>query len=111
MYLLVCRTDPAFQDEWIKQHIKAATELNKPLLLEEFGKKLTGDDEDKASAIAQNRDVVYKRTYEIVEKAMREGQNIQGSLFWRWNMPLFSYKGRGRIFSLQLQPKVCFWCA
>ncbi|GMH44902.1 hypothetical protein BSKO_12859 [Bryopsis sp. KO-2023] len=30
-----------------------------------------------------------------VEQAMQDGKNVQGSLFWRWNMPLFSHMGRG----------------
>lgn len=80
----------------MKSHINASAEIGKPLLFEEFGKKLVGDKADDPRSMRQTRDPVYHETYSAIEEAMAEGKNVQGSLFWRWNMPLFSHMGRGK---------------
>ena len=89
----MCRTDSEFQEEWVRVHVKAAEELGKPLLLEEFGKKLETDDK----RILENvRDPVYQQIYSIMEESMLEGKGVYGSLFWRWNMPLYDHRARGK---------------
>ena len=91
-----CRTSTDFQADWISYHIDITeNEIGKPLLLEEFGKKLKGHESDDASDIRNIRDPVYETTYTVVEEALRDHRQITGSLFWRWNMPLFQGKGRG----------------
>lgn len=79
----------------MESHIKAAAQFGKPLLFEEFGKKLVGDSADDSGSIKKTRDPVYHAAYSSIEEAMAAGKNVQGSLFWRWNMPLFSHMGRG----------------
>lgn len=86
------RTDAEFQRDWIRAHIQGAKELGKPLLIEEFGKRLDSPNEVDISSI---RDPVFTQVYSLVEEAMKEGEDIYGSLFWRWNMPLFDDKERG----------------
>ena len=76
----------------MRVHIDAAEKIGKPLLLEEFGKKLSEDDE----ALVENvRDPVFQHIYTIVEESMLKSRAIYGSLFWRWNMPLYDHKERG----------------
>eukprot|EP00803_Ostreobium_quekettii_P003958 evm.model.scf_299.3 EVM.evm.TU.scf_299.3 scf_299:18512-30111(+) len=90
------RTDADFETRWLNAHIEAAaTQLGKPVLLEEFGKKLEGDRQDSKAEIQRVRDPVYNATYAVVEDALKEQSPMAGSLFWRWNMPLFRGKGRG----------------
>lgn len=56
--------------EWIVRHMQdAERNLGKPLLLEEFGKKLR-DEEYYNGAMEAKRDPVYQSVYHIVETAV-----------------------------------------
>ena len=64
------RTSEAFQLEWIVSHMREVERvLGKPLLLEEFGKKLR-DEEYFNGVLESKRDPVYKSVYHIVEAAI-----------------------------------------
>eukprot|EP00803_Ostreobium_quekettii_P000277 evm.model.scf_996.1 EVM.evm.TU.scf_996.1 scf_996:6145-15734(-) len=90
------RTDTEFQTQWLRDHIAvAASDLGKPVLLEEFGKMLKGRQTDNSMDIQKTRDPIYESTYAVVEDALWEQTPLAGSLYWRWNMPLFKGKGRG----------------
>eukprot|EP00210_Caulerpa_lentillifera_P007506 g7172.t1 len=86
------RTDLEFQKEWIQSHIEAAKELKKPVLIEEFGKRLNSPESDEIETI---RNPVYTQVYSLIEQSINQGHDVYGSLFWRWNMPLFDDKQRG----------------
>ncbi|KAK9820359.1 hypothetical protein WJX72_009412 [[Myrmecia] bisecta] len=88
-----------FHVKWLTAHMKDAEYvLGKPLLVEEFGKKLMGQDKVgtgfSASAIEKLRNPVFKTTHAVVEAALRSGRALQGSLFWRWDVAV--YKGAGQ---------------
>eukprot|EP00877_Chromochloris_zofingiensis_P009295 jgi/Chrzof1/4619/Cz14g20070.t1 len=81
----------AFLDKWVQSHIAVATtalSVKKPVLFEEFGKRLA-DDEQTDDEIARLRDPIYNSTYASVQRAIDMGLPIAGSLFWKWAIPVF----------------------
>lgn len=91
---------------WLRVHLEAAQQLRKPLLLEEFGRKLLppvnapggpqpADSSWRAQALAGVRDPVYSSTYDEVELALGAGQPLLGSLFWQLHVPVFADQGAG----------------
>jgi len=62
--------------------------LRKPLLLEEFGKRILPAELSAASIVAL-RDRVYRLTYALVEAHVARGSPLVGSLFWRWDLRMF----------------------
>ena len=65
--------EAAYEEEWLEAHMRDAEErLGKPLLLEEFGKRLTPATVGDADAIAKLRDPVFRTTYDIVNRAITE---------------------------------------
>ena len=68
------RTDRRYQEEWINSHITVAQKtLKKPLILEEFGKKLVEPNAAKLkSLIASERDPVFESTYDIIQGALKK---------------------------------------
>eukprot|EP01026_Neomeris_dumetosa_P036820 TRINITY_DN2976_c0_g1_i11.p1 TRINITY_DN2976_c0_g1~~TRINITY_DN2976_c0_g1_i11.p1 ORF type:complete len:487 (-),score=43.13 TRINITY_DN2976_c0_g1_i11:309-1628(-) len=90
------RTSTSCQKQWIQSHTEVANqEIKKPLLLEEFGKKLIEEEEQSKEGVSQLRDPVYRLTYELVEKGIMSRMGMGGSLFWRWHMPKFAGEGTG----------------
>jgi hypothetical protein len=75
----------SFLKEWLDSHLAAAETINKPLLFEEFGKKLSpGADPD---TITKLRDPVYEASYQAVEAAVESDRPLLGSLYWKWAVP------------------------
>jgi hypothetical protein len=60
----------------------------KPVMFEEFGKKLDPAQQTTA-AIERLRDPVYSSTYASVENAINANQPIAGSMFWKLAIPVF----------------------
>eukprot|EP01023_Acetabularia_acetabulum_P038280 TRINITY_DN36611_c0_g1_i2.p1 TRINITY_DN36611_c0_g1~~TRINITY_DN36611_c0_g1_i2.p1 ORF type:complete len:223 (-),score=17.54 TRINITY_DN36611_c0_g1_i2:368-1036(-) len=90
------RTSSQFQKTWIQSHVQIAhNEIQKPLLVEEFGKKLIEENEQGREGVSNLRDPVYRLTYELVETGISNLMGIGGSLFWRWHMPKFAGQGTG----------------
>ncbi len=82
---------PAFLDKWIQSHIAAGSNLttgSKPIMFEEFGKKLDPA-QQTAYMIEQLRDPVYTSTYASVENAINANQPIAGSMFWKLAIGVF----------------------
>lgn len=67
--------------EYIVQHVALATELDKPLVIEEFGYPRDGGGYDPESA-TRYKDLYYKLIYDHIEANPR---TIAGSNFWAWN--------------------------
>jgi mannan endo-1,4-beta-mannosidase len=67
--------------EYIAQHIALATDLGKPLVIEEFGYPRDGGGYDPESA-TRFKDGYYKLIYDAVEA---NPGIIAGSNFWAWN--------------------------
>ncbi|GMH37910.1 hypothetical protein BSKO_12556 [Bryopsis sp. KO-2023] len=95
--LFICMPDKDFQTGWIKSHVEASKHaVGKPLLLEEFGRKLDGSEPDELTSIMFLRDPDFNRTYEMLESKIkaRPGAFV-GTLFWRWFLPSYESQGRG----------------
>lgn len=75
----------SFLKSWLDSHLSAAETINKPLLFEEFGKKLDGG--AAPGVIAAKRDPVYQASYEAVEAAVESDRPLLGSLYWKWAVP------------------------
>jgi len=67
--------------EYIAQHIALATDMGKPLVIEEFGYPRDGGGYDPESA-THFKDLYYKLIYDAVEA---NPSIIAGSNFWAWN--------------------------
>jgi hypothetical protein len=67
--------------------------IKKPLLLEEFGKRLDNS-ENTPEIIAKKRDHVFRVTYNEIWKHIEAQSPVVGSLFWRWNLPMFYGEGK-----------------
>jgi mannan endo-1,4-beta-mannosidase len=86
--LLLCSPDERqgqFTADWLQSHLQAAKTINKPLLFEEFGKKL--NDPNNAADIQKLRDPVYQAAYTAVENAIQTGEPLLGSMYWKWDTP------------------------
>ncbi|KAF6251036.1 glycoside hydrolase superfamily [Scenedesmus sp. NREL 46B-D3] len=75
----------SFLREWLASHLEASESIGKPLLFEEFGKKL--DNPGDTSALSQLRDPVFAATYDAVQRAVQENKPLLGSLYWKWAVP------------------------
>ncbi|CAK0746787.1 hypothetical protein CVIRNUC_001718 [Coccomyxa viridis] len=87
------RNDFAYQKEWMDAHMDDAEKrLGKPVLLEEFGKRLIKgkDNELFEKAIDQLRNPVFQTTYRVVVDAIQSGRPLRGVLFWRWDMQVYA---------------------
>lgn len=75
----------SFLKDWLDSHLSAAETISKPLLFEEFGKKLKdGSNQDDISRL---RDPVYDASYKAVESAVEANRPLLGSLYWKWAVP------------------------
>lgn len=84
------RTSEQFQTRWVMSHLQEMEEgIRKPLLLEEFGKKLNPS-EYKNGSIASKRDPVFHSVYSTIETALDTDRGLAGSLFWRWDVQVYA---------------------
>lgn len=74
-----------FLRKWLDSHLTSAESIGKPLLFEEFGKKL--ENGNNAADIARLRDPVYEASYSAVERAIESNRPLLGSLYWKWAVP------------------------
>ena len=66
--------------KWIRQHVADAQEiLNKPILVQEWGKWLN----ETAGSTMADRDTFVNIVFDEVEALMTEGSALQGSMFWQ----------------------------
>lgn len=69
-WCVVCRTSDAFQTRWVMSHLREMEiGIRKPLLLEEFGKKLSAAEYGNGS-IATKRDPIFQSMYSTIEAAL-----------------------------------------
>ena len=75
MLLDLCRPEISYQKDWLQAHMDVAKKtLKKPLLLEEFGKKLIAGDDSVLfeQAIDRLRNPVFDSTFQMVEDAIKQ---------------------------------------
>ena len=70
--------------DYLKTHEAIATQLNKPLVFEEFGFPRDGEQYDP-SAGTSFRERYYAMIYGAVEASRARGGPVAGSNFWAWN--------------------------
>ena len=75
----------SFLKDWLDSHLAAAETINKPLLFEEFGKKMPNG--ASPDSISKLRDPVYEASYQAVESAVESDRPLLGSLYWKWAVP------------------------
>ena len=68
---------------YIDTHIKLARQLNKPLVLEEFGFPRENDQYAPSSSAA-HRDRFFAMVYRAVEEDAKQGGPFAGTNFWAW---------------------------
>ena len=68
---------------YIDQHIALATQLNKPLVFEEFGFP-RDDGQYEPGTPTVWKDKFYAMIYKAVEEAVKTGGPVAGSNFWAW---------------------------
>jgi mannan endo-1,4-beta-mannosidase len=73
-----------FAKDYVKRHISAATKLNKPLVLEEFGISRDNNNHDPMSP-TKIRDQYYDEIFKLVEDAIAvKNHPLRGVNFWAW---------------------------
>jgi len=68
---------------YLDKHIKIANEMNKPLVLEEFGIARDRESYDASSTVEQ-RDSYYQFMFDYLAKNIEDGGPLQGCNFWAW---------------------------
>lgn len=68
---------------YINRHIELARQLNKPLVLEEFGYPRDGGSKELGSGVTA-RDRFYNFIFQQLFKAVEEGSPLAGVNFWGW---------------------------
>lgn len=70
-------------NHYIDQHLAKAQQLNKPLVLEEFGIARDGEDYAPTASTSQ-RDRYYEDVFQKVYRLAAEGTALAGCNFWAW---------------------------
>ncbi len=71
-------------DDYIAKHVDYARQLDKPLIIEEFGYPRDGGSNDPKVATTF-KDRFYRLIYAAALRDMRAGGPIAGTNFWAWN--------------------------
>jgi len=70
---------------YIDTHVRIATQLGKPLVIEEFGYPRDGADAFAPEIPTTFKDRFYKQIYTAIEADVARGGPLVGSNFWAWN--------------------------
>lgn len=85
-------------DAYITQHLQAAGEYGKPLVVEEFGFPRDGFSFDPEAATT-GRDLIYKTVFNRILQAAETGDKLAGCNFWTWEMdPPQEAQGLNSVF-------------
>ncbi|MCC2977898.1 mannanase [Sphingomonas sp. PL-96] len=71
--------------DYLDTHVRLATTLGKPLVVEEFGYPRDGADAYDPAISTRFKDRFYHQIYAAVEASARSGGPLAGSNFWAWN--------------------------
>lgn len=69
--------------DYINKHVKVAKQLNKPVVLEEFGISRDNNDHDPVAS-TQHRDLYFEKIFTIIEQHATQGSPLVGCNFWAW---------------------------
>lgn len=100
---MICiRPDLKFQEDWLKAHGDVSKEqLDKPLILEEFGKRLLPDEQDDLESIHNIRDPFFADILGTISSSITNDEGIVGALFWRLHLPSYAGHDSGNGCSLR----------
>ena len=70
--------------DYIRKHLQMASELGKPVTIEEFGHPRDGSDWRNTASVS-GRDSYYRLIFDEVLRSAREGGNLAGCNFWAWS--------------------------
>eukprot|EP01025_Chloroclados_australasicus_P040674 TRINITY_DN425_c0_g1_i1.p1 TRINITY_DN425_c0_g1~~TRINITY_DN425_c0_g1_i1.p1 ORF type:complete len:535 (+),score=43.90 TRINITY_DN425_c0_g1_i1:134-1738(+) len=74
------KQDPqTFFKQWIQAHIDDARKMNKPVIIEEFGKKVEIED-----SITSSRDPFFSIAYQQTISSVQADDALQGVMWWEW---------------------------
>ncbi|KAK9861038.1 hypothetical protein WJX84_009430 [Apatococcus fuscideae] len=71
--------DGGFINNWLTSHSQVASQLGKPLILEEFGREL---DSDSDSARSTERNPTFTQVYNFVQNSITTGGALRAAMFW-----------------------------
>eukprot|EP01023_Acetabularia_acetabulum_P038335 TRINITY_DN366_c0_g1_i10.p1 TRINITY_DN366_c0_g1~~TRINITY_DN366_c0_g1_i10.p1 ORF type:complete len:573 (+),score=105.93 TRINITY_DN366_c0_g1_i10:115-1833(+) len=95
-----------FFSKWIEEHANDARALNKPLLIEEFGKESFNE-----YNFANERDPFFAIAYQKTIDSVRNDDVIQGTMWWEWendeagSLKEYDIKTYHTTWTQQIQPK------
>eukprot|EP01025_Chloroclados_australasicus_P029293 TRINITY_DN29229_c0_g1_i1.p1 TRINITY_DN29229_c0_g1~~TRINITY_DN29229_c0_g1_i1.p1 ORF type:complete len:591 (-),score=64.04 TRINITY_DN29229_c0_g1_i1:1726-3498(-) len=69
----------SFFAQWVDAHMEDAVNLNKPLVIEEFGKITWADDN-----MIWERDPYFALAYQKLYDSVYQGNALQGAMWWEW---------------------------
>ncbi|PRW50827.1 glycoside hydrolase [Chlorella sorokiniana] len=72
-------TDQAWMQRWIDAHMAVARQMNKPLVIEEFGKNVTSQD---PAVIEKERNPTFKTVMGALSKSLDSGDVLGGAKYW-----------------------------
>ena len=84
---------------YIASHVAQAKELNKPIVLEEFGMARDQRSMDPDSS-TKDRDMYYEAAFQEVLKQMQETKQMAGVNFWAWSGEARPHKPYGSLWKL-----------
>ena len=73
----------SFATQWFTSHINSATQLNKPLILEEMGKQYNISTCNNDACRTSLRVPFYQAAYQSFNASYYNGGPMQGIMFWR----------------------------
>lgn len=70
--------------DYLDTHVRLATQIGKPLVIEEFGFPRDGEGYDP-DVTTEYRGRYYKMIYDVAEASVASGGPVAGTNFWAWN--------------------------
>eukprot|EP01023_Acetabularia_acetabulum_P065544 TRINITY_DN869_c0_g2_i1.p1 TRINITY_DN869_c0_g2~~TRINITY_DN869_c0_g2_i1.p1 ORF type:complete len:449 (-),score=72.10 TRINITY_DN869_c0_g2_i1:2142-3404(-) len=95
-----------FFKKWIEEHVGDAKAMNKPLLIEEFGKMAFSENE-----ISSSRDPYFDLAYQTTISSIQNEGVIRGVMWWEWegdnnaNLEEYDVKTYHSTWNTQIKPK------
>ncbi|KAL6781917.1 hypothetical protein ACKKBF_B09950 [Auxenochlorella protothecoides x Auxenochlorella symbiontica] len=82
----------SYLTEWVTQHMEDARTLGVPLVVEEFGKNVTGHTEQE---LAKARNPVFQAIFDLLEESIANDDVLKGAQYWMWDPLLVNERSEG----------------
>jgi len=70
-------------ENYIREHVEIARQMNKPITMEEFGLGRDGESFDPSTSTTY-RDLYFNHVFKLVEESMETDSPLAGTNFWAW---------------------------